>query len=98
MPATRSGTKYAVGPEHYGRYARQNGVFIGRNNKRRQHFNERRATRFQTARTQEKMIKLGNPSPPTPTKDDNIKLDRARRGANPTCLHFGVEKEVRDFL
>jgi hypothetical protein len=28
MPATRSGTKYAVGPEHYGRYARQNGVFI----------------------------------------------------------------------
>ena len=98
MLATRSGTKYAVGPEHYGQYARQNGVFIGSNNKRRQHFDERRATRFQTTRTQEKRIKLGNPSPPTPTKDEFIKLDRARRGANPTCLHFGVEKEVRDFL
>jgi hypothetical protein len=54
MPATRSGTKYVVGPEHYVQYARENGVFIGRINKRRQHFDERRATRFQTVRTQKK--------------------------------------------
>jgi hypothetical protein len=98
IPATRSGTKYAVGPEHYGQYARQNGVFIGCNNKRRQHFDERRVTRFKTTRTQEKRIKLGYPSPPTPTKDEIIKLDRVRRGANPTCLHLRVKKEVRDFL
>jgi hypothetical protein len=38
-----------------------------------------------------KWIKLGNPSPPTPTKDKIIKFDRTRRDVNPACLHFGVE-------
>ena len=97
MPGTRSGTKYTVGPEHHGRYARQNGVFA--QNKRRQDFGERRATRFQTSRTEEKRMKLGSPSaPPTPTMDEIINLERSRRGDNPTCLHFGIEKEVREFL
>ncbi len=57
-----------------------------------------RATRFQTSRNEDKRIKLGNPAPPTPTKMEIIKLERARRGANPTCLHFEVEKEVREYL
>jgi hypothetical protein len=74
MPATRSGTKYAVGPEHYGRYAHQNGVFIGRNNKRRQHFNERCATRFQTTRTQEKMDQAGKSITPYSNKGQNYQV------------------------
>jgi hypothetical protein len=46
----------------------------------------------------EKRIKLGKPAFPTPTKEEIIKLERARRGANPACLHFGVEKEVCKYV
>jgi hypothetical protein len=94
MPATRSGSKYTVGPQHHGRYAKQNGVFS--NNKRE--VGPRRTTRFQTGQREVKRIKLANPSPPTPTREDIIGLERATRGGNPTCLHFGLEKEVREFL
>jgi hypothetical protein len=55
-------------------------------------------TRFQTSWRHEKRIKLGNPAPPTPTKEEIIKLERARKGATPTCLNFGVKKEVREHL
>jgi hypothetical protein len=44
MPAQEVERKYAVGPEHYGQCARQNGVFIAQN-KRCQHFEERTDTR-----------------------------------------------------
>jgi hypothetical protein len=97
MPSTRSGVKYTIGPEHYGQYAHQNGVFTALN-KRCKHVGEGHATRFQTTWTQDKRIKLGNPAPPTPTIDKIIKLDRARRGNKPTCLQFGLDKEVCDFL
>jgi hypothetical protein len=62
------------------------------------HVGEGYATRFQTTGTQDKRIKLGNPAPPTPRIDKDIKLDRARRGDKPTCLYFGLDKEVCDFL
>jgi hypothetical protein len=90
MPATGSGTKHAVGPQHHGQCARQN--------KRRQEFGERRSTRFETGRREEKRIELGAPAPPTPTQDKIVKLERAARGANPTCLHFWIEKDARQFL
>jgi hypothetical protein len=95
MPGIRSGTKYSVGPEHHGRYAKANCTF-GSNNKRHQELGH--ATILQTSQKEDKRIKLENPAPPTPTKQEIIKLERARRGANPTCLHFKVEKEVREYL
>jgi hypothetical protein len=96
MPSTRSRTKYDLGPEHHGQYAEANRTFTS--NKRRQEVGDRCATRFQTSQRHEKRIKLGVPAPPTPTKEEIIKLERARRGATPTCLHFGVEKEVCEYL
>jgi hypothetical protein len=98
MPSTRSGrTKYNVGPEHQGRYAVANRTFAS-NRRREEPGQRRRDTRFQTTQRQGKRIKLAEPSPPTPTKEEIIKLERARRGANPTCLHYGVEKDVREYL
>jgi hypothetical protein len=97
MPSTRSGTKYDVGPEHHGRYAEANRTFSSKK-KRRQELGDRSATRFQTSRRVQKRIKLGDAPPPTPTKEEILKLERARRGGNPTCLHFGVDKDVREYL
>ena len=96
MPATRSGSRYTVGPEHHGRYARQEGVLSKR--QKREAFGQRRATRFQTGQRQQKRMQLANPGPPTPTRDAIITLERATRSTNPTCLHFGLELEVRQFL
>ena len=96
MPATRSGTNHTVGAEHHGRHAHRNGVFS--NKKKGDEFGQRRATRFQTGQRKEKRIKLGNPAPPTPTRDEIIRLERATRATNPTCLHFGLDLDVRQFL
>jgi hypothetical protein len=103
MPATRSGFKHSVGPQHQGRHAHSNGTLSSLRagtggSKRGQDFVERRATRFATSQRKEKRIKLGTPAPPAPTKDGIIMLERATRGANPTCLHFGVKKDVPEFL
>ena len=54
MPATRSGSKHTVGPQHHGRHAKQNGVFS--NNKRE--VRPRRTTRFQTGQREVKRINL----------------------------------------
>jgi hypothetical protein len=97
MPSTRSGSKHAVGPQHHGRHGRQQSV-ISNKKKCEEEFGQRRATRFQTGQSEGKRIKIGDSLPPTPTIDEIIKLERAARGANPTCLHFGIEKEVREFL
>jgi hypothetical protein len=67
-------------------------------NKRCQELGDCHAMRFQMSRMDEKRIKLGNPAPPTPTKEEIIKLERAKRGGNPTCLHFGFKKEFRECL
>ena len=96
MLATRSGTRYTVSPEYHGRYARQEAVFSNR--EKREAFGQQRATRFQTGQRKEKRIKLGNPAPPTPRRDELITLERATRSTNPTCLHFGLKLEVRQFL
>jgi hypothetical protein len=96
MTATQNGTKYDVGPEHHGHYAKANCTFVS--NKRCPEHGVPLATRFQTSQRKEKRIKLGNPAPPTPTKEEIIQSERARRGANPTCFHFGVKEEVNEYL
>jgi hypothetical protein len=41
-------------------------------------------------------IKLLVPTAPaTPVKEDLLMLERATRGANPTCLHFGIDTDAR---
>ena len=41
-------------------------------------------------------IKLKVHTPPvTPLKEELLKLERATRGSNPTCLHFGIDTDAR---
>jgi hypothetical protein len=98
MPRTRSGKRnYKVGPEHLGRYAAANGTFaLG---KKRQTI-EPRNTRLQTseASDRQKRIRISDPSPPTPTKEQLVQLPRATRFNTPTCLHYGIDKRGRDIM
>jgi hypothetical protein len=94
MAGTRSGkTNYRVGPEHQGRSAR------GSTSKKRETI-EPRATRFQTteAADRQKRMRITDPSPPTPTKEELVNLPRASRHSKPTCLHYGIDKRGRDIL
>jgi hypothetical protein len=61
---------------------------------------ERPATRRSVSEHDErqKRIKIASPSPPTPTKEQFVNIRRAMRNGNPTCLHFGIDKESRDLL
>jgi hypothetical protein len=61
---------------------------------------EPRATRFQTteAADRQKRMRISDPSPPTPTKEDLVSLPRASRHSKPTCLHYGIDKRGRDML
>jgi hypothetical protein len=100
MPATRSGeTNYRVGPEHQGRYARVSGAFASGNGTKRK-TDESRATRLQTTQDEErqKRIKIGDPSPPTPTKEQLIQLPKATRHSRPSCLHYGIDRAAREIL
>jgi hypothetical protein len=94
MPNLRSGKKYKVAPEHHGRYAHQNSVF----SLKKRSDPSGPATRFQTTRNQNKRLKIADPSPSTPTKEQLVKLDRAKRSAKPTCLHFGYGKKEAEIL
>jgi hypothetical protein len=38
------------------------------------------------------------PSPPTPTKEQLIKLPRARRHSKPCCLHYGIGRGAHEIL
>jgi hypothetical protein len=94
MAGTRSGkTNYKVGPEHQGRNARAS------MSKKRETI-EPRATRFQTteAADRQKRMRISDPSPPTPTKEQLVNLPRASRHSKPTCLHYGIDKRGRDML
>jgi hypothetical protein len=98
MPRTRSGkTNYKVGHGHHGRYAAANGTFAF--GKKRQTIKPR-ATRLQTSEAldRQKRIKISDPSPPTPTKEQLVQLPRATRLNTPTCLHYGIGKRGRDIL
>jgi hypothetical protein len=99
MAGTRSGkTNYKVGPEHQGRYAVANGTFASSGRKRKT--DESRATRHQTAQDEErqKRTKIGNPSPPTPTKEELVSLPRPTRHSKPCCLHYGIDRPAREVL
>jgi hypothetical protein len=63
-----------VGPEHQGQYARVSGAFASGNKKRKT--DELRVTQLQTTHAEEcqKMIRLSEPSPPTPTKEHTFGL------------------------
>jgi hypothetical protein len=98
MPSTRSGnTNYKVGPEHHGRYARAAGTFLV--NKKKRPTIEPRAARFHTSEQgcdRQKRIRISNPNPPTPTKEQLIQLPRLTRNSRPTCLHYGIDKRRRE--
>jgi hypothetical protein len=100
MPATRSGeTNYKVGPEHQGQYARVSGAFASGNHKKGKTV-ELRATHLQTAHNEQrqKRIRLSEPSPPTPTKKQLIKLPRATRHSKPCCLHYRIDRAARKII
>jgi hypothetical protein len=62
------------------------------------HGTKTRAKRLQEDNNIERRsrIKLSVPTvPATPPKDELLELERATRGANPTCLHFGIDIAVR---
>ena len=101
MPSTRSGkTKYKVGPEHQGRYAVANGTFASRKNKRKAEDQSRASTDLRTTQVEDrhKTIRISEPSPPTPTKEELIKLPRATRHSKPCCLHYSIDKGAREIL
>jgi hypothetical protein len=95
MPSTRSGnTDYKVGPEYQGQYACLSGAFSSAPDKKRKTA-EHPATRLRSCEEEQrqKMIKVTNPSPPMPTKEQLVNISRAMRNGKPTCLHFGIDKE-----
>ena len=62
------------------------------------HGTKTRAKRLQEDNNIERRsrIKLSVPTvPATPPKEELLELERAARGANPTCLHFGIDTAVR---
>jgi hypothetical protein len=38
---------------------------------------------------------ISDPSPPTPTKEELVRLPWASRHSKPTCLHYGIDKHGR---
>ena len=100
MPSTRSGnTNYKVRPEHLGRYARVSGAFVSGNGTKRKN-DESHATKLQATQEEnrQKRHKIGDPSPPTPTKAELIKLPRPTRHSKPCCLHYGIDRPAREVL
>jgi hypothetical protein len=84
MAGTRSGkTNYKVGPEHQVRNAR------ARMSKNKRETIEPRATRFQTteAADHQKRMRISDPSPPTPMKEELVNLLRASRHSLPPLRH-----------
>jgi hypothetical protein len=88
MPATRSGTKYTVGPEHHGRYAYQKMAY----------FQTRKNARILDPATCNEISDEKGSCLELPhlLLQQGTKLSRwkglATRGTNPTCLYFGLDR------